>query len=86
MMNDQKPLAAQVAAILELRPGASDGDILARVGEWACERKQQQDSAAFERRVVDLMRVTNMPREQAARCLAAQDAAAQPAEAKNVNA
>ena len=32
MMNDQKPLAAQVAAILELRPGASDGDILARVG------------------------------------------------------
>jgi len=56
------------------------------VGEWACERKQQQDSAAFERRVVDLMRVTNMPREQAARCLAAQDAAAQPAEAKNVNA
>jgi hypothetical protein len=76
-MNDQKPLAAQVAAILGLPPGAGDGDILARVGEWARERKHQQDNAAFERRVADLMAVTNMTSAMARQTLAAQDAAGQ---------
>jgi hypothetical protein len=71
MMNDQKLLAAQVATILELPPGASDGDILARVAAWATERKQPRDSAAFEVRLATLMRATNMPREQAVQCLAA---------------
>jgi alcohol dehydrogenase YqhD (iron-dependent ADH family) len=76
MMNEQKPLAAQMAAILELPPGASEANILATVTAWATERQQAQQSAAFEGRLATLMRVTNMVREQAVQCLAAQDAAA----------
>ena len=69
----EQPLAAQVAAILELPPGASETNIVATVTAWARERKQAQHSAAFEARLAALVKVTNMPREEAVKTLAEQD-------------
>jgi hypothetical protein len=71
----------QLTEALSLKPGAGDADILGRVKAWAGERKQQQTAAAFEARIANLVRVTNMPRQQAAQCLAEQDAAARTATA-----
>jgi hypothetical protein len=75
-MNESKPPATQLAEILELPPGATDGDITSRATLWATERKRQRDNVAFEQRVAALVRVTNMPREEAVKCLAEQDKAA----------
>ena len=76
MMNDQKPLTAQVAEILQLPPDVSEADILRTLTAWATERHQAQHSAAFEGRIAALTKQTNMPREEAILCLQAQDAAA----------
>jgi hypothetical protein len=74
-MNNQKPLlAAQLAAILGLPPGAAESEIVETATAWAGERKRQQDSAAFEGRIAALVKLTNMPREEAIQCLRAQDA------------
>jgi hypothetical protein len=75
-MTDQRKLAAQLATLLELPPDATESAITARVSAWAAERKHQKDNAAFERRVADLIAVTNMPGPMARQTLAAQDAAA----------
>ena len=77
----EQPLAARLAAILELPPDATDGDITGRLTDWAAERRRQQTAAAFERRVNDLIRVTNMTRQCAIETLQAQDAAARAATA-----
>lgn len=60
---------------LGLQPHASDTEILKAVTELATERKRAQQSAAFEARVAELMRVTNSPRELAVKILAEQDSA-----------
>ena len=75
-MNDrtEQPLAARLAAILELPPGASEASIAATVTAWAAERKQAQQSAAFEARLAALIGQTHMSREEAIRCLQSQAA------------
>ena len=71
----EQPLAAQLAAIVDLPPGASDADIVARVSDWARARKQYEDGAAFEQRVANMVKITNMSRQSAIETLKAQDGA-----------
>jgi hypothetical protein len=66
----------KLTEILGLPADACEAEILARVGAWASERRRQQEGAAFERRLADLIRVTNMERGMAITTLRAQDEAA----------
>jgi hypothetical protein len=75
-MNDT--LREQLATLLELKPGASDNEIISCVTAWSSERKAQQAALAFEGRLANLQSVTRMHRDEAIRCLHAQDSAGTP--------
>jgi hypothetical protein len=67
-------MRTELVRLLELPADASEADVVATVTGWANDRKRIAADAAFEQRVSDLMRATNMAHSEAIACLKMQDA------------